>query len=297
LALDPLQIPDEVRVIGLATELGSRLSLMGPGRADDVSLDAWRRTKRIQELEFELASALTKRYAKSPTCEVPAHALFPQMLGIVHQFLTEKVNPAGRTDRKDVFLDPYFSWTLHTLAEAIVPDEAGSQEIPRYEAHRGAGSTRDVDFWTSKPIREAQRSHLNYVVMDTERWEQSAAFYLDTDPHVIAFVKNFNLGFAIPYTYNNEVREYLPDFLVRLQKDGDEVGTLILETKGYDPLATAKEAGARRWVAAVNTEGSHGHWAYRLIKSPTDTPEAIRSAADELALTLRRAVMEAKARA
>jgi hypothetical protein len=51
----------------------------------------------------------------------------------------------------------------------------------------------------------------------------------------------------------------------------------------YDPLAMAKEAGALRWVAAVNTEGSHDRWAYRLIKTPTDTPEAVRSAAAELA--------------
>ncbi|MBI4610054.1 MAG: DEAD/DEAH box helicase family protein [Candidatus Rokubacteria bacterium] len=283
LSVDPLNIPDEVRLIGLSTELGSRLSLMGPGRADDVSLDAWRRTKRIQELEFELASALTKRYAKGPTCEVPAHALFPQMLSIVRQFLKDRVSPVGRTDRKDVFLDPYFSWAVATLAEAIVPDDAGSPEVPRYEAHRGAGSTREVDFWTSKPVRETQRSHLNYVVMDTDRWEQSAAFYLDTDPHVVAFVKNFNLGFAIPYTHNGEAREYLPDFLARLQTNGTEVATLILETKGYDPLSAVKEAAARRWVAAVNAEGSYGRWTYRLIKSPTDAPEAVRLAADELA--------------
>lgn len=283
LPVDPMNIPDEVKVKGLSAVEGGRLSLLGPGRTDEVTLQAWRQTKRLQELEFELARALTRRYAGSPTCEVPAHALFPQMLAIVRQFLKEKVQPVGRTDRRDVFLDPYFSWAGSTLAEALVPDEAESPELPRYEAHRGSGSTRDVDFWTSKPVRECERSHLNYVVADTERWEQTAAFYLDTDEHVIAFVKNFNLGFAIPYSHNGEAREYLPDFLARLQEDGKEIGTLILETKGYDPLASVKEGAARRWVAAVNAEGSHGRWAYRLIKSPTDTPEAVRSAAEELA--------------
>jgi type III restriction enzyme len=172
---------------------------------------------------------------------------------------------------------------VDTLAEAIVPDDAESPEIPRYETHRGTGSTRDVDFWTSKPVRECARAHLNWAVMDTDRWEQTAAFYLDSDRHVLAFVKNFNLGFAIPYSHNGEAKEYLPDFLARLQKGGTEVGTLILETKGYDPLAAAKETGARRWVAAVNAEGSYGRWVYRLINSPTDTPEAIRLAAEQLA--------------
>jgi len=93
------------------------------------------------------------------------------------------------------------------------------------------------------------------------------------------------LGFAIPYSYNGEAKEYIPDFLVRLKINGRELGTLILETKRYDPLAEAKVAGAHRWVAAVNADCSHGRWAYRLIKSPTDTPEAIRSAANELART------------
>ena len=215
LPLDPTNIPDEVKMKGLATEEGGRLSLMGPGKTDEVTLRAWRETKRIQELDFELARTLTRRYAKSPTCEIPTHALFPQMLTAVREFLEQKVQPMGRTDRKDVFLDPYFSWSVETMAEAIVPDDSESPELPRYEVHRGAGSTRDIDFWTSKPVRESERSHLNWVVMDTDRWEQTTAFYLDGDEHVVAFVKNFNLGFAIPYSYNGEAKEYIPDFLCR----------------------------------------------------------------------------------
>lgn len=283
LRVDPMKIPDEVKMKGLSTEEGGRLSLMGPGKTDNVTLQTWRETKRIQELEFELAKVLTRRYANSPTCEVPAHALFPQMLGVVREFLNEKAQPVGRTDRKDVFLDPYFSWAVDTLSEAVVPDDVESPELPRYEAHRSEGSTRDVDFWTSKSVRECERSHLNYIVADTDKWEQAAAFYLDSDERVVAFVKNFNLGFAIPYSYNGEAKEYIPDFLVRLQEDGREVGTLILETKGYDPLADAKEAGARRWVAAVNADGTHGRWAYRLIKFPADTPATVCSATEELA--------------
>jgi type III restriction enzyme len=282
LALDPMAIPDEVKVKGLSTEAGGRLSLMGPGKTADVTLREWRETKRVQQLEFDLAGALSGRYAKSEACEIPTHVLFPQMLGIVRHFLAEKVRPMGRTDRKDVFLDPYFTWTVETLAEKILPDDPASPELPRFEAHRGMGSTRDVDFWTSKAVRESERSHLSGVVMDTERWEQTAAFYLDSDEHVIAFVKNFNLGFAVPYSHNGEAREYLPDFLVRLRQGEKEVGTLILETKGYDPLVSLKYSAAQRWVAAVNAEGSCGRWAYRMVKSPADVPEDVRPAVEEL---------------
>jgi predicted nucleotidyltransferase len=111
---------------------------------------------------------------------------------------------------------------------------------------------------------------------------QSAAYYLDTDEHVIAFVKNADLGFAIPYLHHDQSREYVPDFVARLRRGAREVGTLILETKDFDPLTHAKVSAAQRWVAAVNTEGSYGRWAYRIVTAPAGVPVAIRSAAREL---------------
>ena len=48
-------------------------------------------------------------------------------------------------------------------------------------------------------------SHLNYVVADTAKWEQSAAYYIDKHPAVAAFVKNAGLGFAIPYFHNGQM--------------------------------------------------------------------------------------------
>ena len=283
LALDPTKVPDETLVQALMTDRGSELSLLGPGKPAHVTLDAWRETKRLQEVEFELARALTRRHVGDPACNVPVQALFPQMLGVARQFLRERVQPLGHRDRRDVLLNPYFSDAVEGLGGAVGSDGADSHEVPRYEASRGAGSTREVDSWTSKPVRETQRSHLNFVVADTEKWEQTAAFYLETDPHVIAYVKNVNLGFAIPYGHGGVTREYLPDFLVRVQEDGREVGTLILETKGYDPLKHAKISAAQRWVEAVNAEGSHGRWTYRIVSDPTITPAALASAARELA--------------
>lgn len=160
---------------------------------------------------------------------------------------------------------------------------ANIDEVLRYKPHRRVGSTRDVDFWTSKTVREAERCHLSYVVMDTGTWERTTAFYLDADPHVIAFVKNTSLGFSIPYTWRGTAHEYQPDFLARVRLADREVGTVILETKGYDPRTAVKVSAAQRWVAAVNRDGRHGRWAYRIVTDPTTTREALRSAARELA--------------
>ena len=76
------------------------------------------------------------------------------------------------------------------------------------------------------------------------------------------------LGFAIPYLYNGQMHDYIPDFIVRL-KTSPPVN-LILETKGYDEKEEIKVAAARRWVAAVNADGSYGQWEYAIAKRPTD---------------------------
>ena len=46
------------------------------------------------------------------------------------------------------------------------------------------------------------KSQVSYVVADTKRWEQSAAYFLDTQTYVAAFVKNAGLGLGIPYLHN-----------------------------------------------------------------------------------------------
>jgi type III restriction enzyme len=153
--------------------------------------------------------------------------------------------------------------------------EGETPEIPRYEANRKRGSTADVDFWTSKRVREVMRSHVNYVVADTARWEQAASYYIDTHERVAAFVKNQGLGFAIPYLDNGQPHDYIPDFIIRLRN-----GTcLILETKGYDPLAEVKVAAAERWVDAVNAEASLGRWSYAIARNPNEVPTLIDEAA------------------
>ena len=148
--------------------------------------------------------------------------------------------------------------------------------MPRYETSRGPGSTADVDYWTSKDVREVVKSHLNYVVADTGKWEQQAAYVLDTHPAVAAFAKNAGLGFAIPYIYNGQPHDYVPDFIVQLS--GDVPRFLVLETKGFDELAEVKGAAATRWVSAVNADGRFGQWTYSMARKM----EAVRQVLEDL---------------
>ena len=250
-----------------------------------VKLNEFRAKHRVQELEFELARALTKDCLEAGQCNVPAQALFPQLLQIVHRYLHEFVRVYPPNDLKDIFLSPYYGWVVEKLVEAIRPDTTSgeSPEVPRYEANRGPGSTRDVDLWTSREVREPAKSHLNYVVADTRKWEQSAAFYLDTHPNVIAFAKNSGLGFAIPYFHNGQMHDFVPDYLVRLGNNGDELGMLILEVKGYDERAEVKTAAAKRWSAAVNADDQFGRWEFRMVRNPAATSGAITDAVQAVA--------------
>ena len=278
LVLDPLSIPPEVDMKAAIPNNQGRPSLTGPGRLESVDLNPYRKGRRLQQLAFELAKDLTRDYVARSRCDVPAHALFPQVLSIVDKYLVEKVIPRPPADRLDVFLSPYYGWLIERLVEAIRPDttKGESPEIPRYEVNRGPGSTAEVDYWTSKEVREVVKSHLNYVVADTKVWEESAAFMIDHHDRVDSFVKNAGLGFAIPYLHNGQIHDYLPDFIIRLTDSPRAF--LVLETKGYDDLAEVKAQAAKRWVNAVNADGQYGNWRYSIVRKIEEVGKAITEA-------------------
>jgi len=76
------------------------------------------------------------------------------------------------------------SLRVSPIVEAIKPDANSGEapELPVLEKNRKAGSTGDVSFWTSRDVREVERSHINLVVADTDVWEQTAAYMIDHHP-------------------------------------------------------------------------------------------------------------------
>ena len=141
--------------------------------------------------------------------------------------------------------------------------EAELAVIPQGAA--GRGSTIYVDFHSTKPIYPVIRCHLNAMVADTRRWEQSAAFLLDSHPGVRKWVKNDRLGFYIPYRSRGIPAKYLPDFIVVT----DTKQNIIVEIKGQmTDNADVKAKAAQRWTAAVTRLGIYGTWHYLLVTDP-----------------------------
>lgn len=273
--IKPDVIPPEVQVKGLNLNNQGRLSLLGPGPEVQVSLKERRDRLRVQELVFDVANTLTKDFIEQRGCEVPAQVLFPQMVGIVDRYVRKEVAVQPPGDLRDLHFAPYYGWLVEVLMESIRPDVSSGEvpEIPRFESNRGPGSTAEVDFWTSRDVREVVNSHVNYVVADTKKWEQSAAYFIDTHPAVESFVKNAGLGFAVPYLHNGQMHDYVPDFIIRLKGEGGR--HLILETKGFDLLEDVKCSAAARWVKAVNADGRHGQWSFVRVKRPEEVQGAI----------------------
>jgi type III restriction enzyme len=138
-----------------------------------------------------------------------------------------------------------------------------------------------VDFDTIRPVyaTDPAKCHISHVVADTGTWEQKMAQVLEEMEEVDCYVKNHNLGFAIPYTIDGEEKNYYPDFLVRLKPDqGEEPLHLIIEVTGEKKKdKVAKVATARNlWVPAINNHGGYGQWAFLEIADPWDAQNLIR---------------------
>ena len=148
-----------------------------------------------------------------------------------------------------------------------IRDENVEIIAPIFDQDRPIRSTNDMrDWYTSRPIQETTKSHVNFCVLDS-RWEASEAYALDKHNNVQSWVKNDHLGFEIWYKFQGVSHRYRPDFIIRL-KNGNY---LVLETKGEDDQQNqVKRAALDEWVQAVNTHGGFGEWGAAVSFHPSD---------------------------
>lgn len=271
LLIDPTRIPPEVEMkAGLPTNQG-RPTLYGPGKLDTASLDAYRAEYRLQSRIALTAKELVKIYLDQAESTIHPAVLYPQFVTAVARFVSEKVDACRPATVTDVFLAPYYGLMVERLLGNIEPP-GGSCEGIRVERHRGPGSTTEVEYVTRREPFAVNKSHVNYVVPDSQ-WERVAAYALDNHPSVRSFVKNSGLGFSIPYVHGGQGHDYMPDFIVRLI--GEKPCYVIVETKGHDERIDEKRAAAERWVKAVNADGRYGQWRYLLLQDRARIAEEI----------------------
>jgi type III restriction enzyme len=115
-------------------------------------------------------------------------------------------------------------------------------------------------------VYETEKSHVNYVVADTDSWEQIAAKTLEEIEAVETYVKNAFLGFAIPYVADGKDHPYFPDFIARCRVNGGRTVNLIIEVTGMNKeKAEKKWYVENRWLPAVNAvreKHEFDEWAF-----------------------------------
>lgn len=148
---------------------------------------------------------------------------------------------------------------------SVANDETCVTAILDY--YNPVGSTRYVFGKTSKDVYPTQKSHVNYVVADTESWEQICAKTLEQMPQVKHYVKNHFLGFKIPYVVDGEEHDYNTDFIAVCEVPDGRLVNLIIEISGFSNDRTGNKDAKRLytqnyWIPAVNNLKKYGEWAF-----------------------------------
>ncbi len=233
---------------------------------------------RLQRITFEVARDIFDQM--KPAWKGSKENLLAQVIQLTERFIRSRrleINPPLFYQdelKRRVMLTLNMQRIVQHVFEQIRFANTESLE-PVFETTRPIRSTGDLLPWhTGKPCEAAQRSHINFCVVDST-WEAQAAYELDHNSEVEAWVKNDHLGFEINYIFEGVFRKYRPDYLVRLTNGA----RLIVETKGEDSAQDkAKRHYLDEWIKAVNAHGGFGIWSWGVCFEPSDLPTTIHEA-------------------
>ena len=201
--------------------------------------------------------------------EAPKLHLFGQLKRIARQWLETCLVCHGGTYPAQLLYLQLMDWACDRIMAAIVKAGAGDGLVKAVlNPYNPVGTTADVDFYTSKTSRyrtDPRRSHVNWAVLDSS-WEGEFCRVVEGHQQVLAYVKNHNLGFTVPYRQGMENRTYVPDFIVAVDdgKGPDDPLNLVVEIKGYrgEDAKDKKKTMDSYWVPGVNNLGTFGRWAF-----------------------------------
>jgi type III restriction enzyme len=244
---------------------------------------------RLKSVIFDVAGLLLREKFRDADGNLEVWR-YPELVRITERWFAECLTCRGG------FLPQFLKWRslaikaveriYRALAPSIGSPPDGSPEsgavMPILNPYNPEGTTRHVDFTTSKTTlfdTKDGKCHLNYVVYDQD-WEAGFAERLAGMPEVLAYVKNHNLNFEVPYEHEGETRRYRPDYIVTVDDGHPEPLNLVVEIKGLRRDADAAKADTMQkiWIPAVNNAKAFGRWDFLEFKDiPYDAEERIRA--------------------
>lgn len=199
------------------------------------------------------------------------HQIFPEVLAIVQQYVDRKVRFADGVDRRELALEKYGQMLRERVRDGILPAAASDEAplLPILNSYQPECSTADANYRTARPVASLTKSHLNLAPIYSAEGERRAIDILEESDAVECYVAtDRNVGVTIAYEYQDNPHLYSPDFAVRLR--GGRL--VLLEIKGWggerwdEDRVLAKNAAAKKWVAAVNNAGRWGDWAFEICR-------------------------------
>lgn len=197
--------------------------------------------------------------------------LFGQLKRIVEKWYDSQVEIIGGDGSREIRRLVIF-WNQKETATSIYEgirrantDKEKIKAILNY--YNPTGSTKYVFGATSKEVYPTVKSHVNYVVADTDSWEQIAAKTLEELPQVVRYVKNHFLDFKIPYLVGSTEHTYIPDFIAVVKTDDGREINLIIEISGFSNDRLGHKDFKRKyandfWLPASNNLGTYGIWDF-----------------------------------
>lgn len=222
--------------------------------------------QRQSAIVWKLADRIVRRFLTEDG-EVPNPALIMEMRKIVRRWMGEHLVCKGDTQPAQLlYYDIADRVAERIMAALIRGTEGGNRVLAMLDPYNREGSTRHVGFNTSQDRYETgAKCHVNYAIADSD-WELEFCRVADAHPRVLAWVKNHNLGFEVPYRAGGEARRYRPDFILKIEdgKGMEDPLNLVVEIKGFRNEDAKDKAETMRtyWVPGVNNLGTMGRWAF-----------------------------------
>ena len=235
------------------------------GETADMTLDHLA-DMRPATIQLRLADRIVRRQFTQDG-EVPNPALILEMRKIVRRWMKDHLICKGSTQPAQLLYYDIADSVAERIKRAITRGSEGENRVlAMLDPYNREGSSRNVGFNTSQDRYETgPKCHVNYAIADSD-WELEFCRVADVHPRVLAWVKNHNLGFEVPYNSGGEAHRYRPDFILRIDDgDGpDDPLNLVVEIKGFRNEDAKDKADTMRtyWVPGVNNLGTMGRWGF-----------------------------------
>ncbi|MDD2767583.1 MAG: hypothetical protein PHT19_02535 [Methylococcus sp.] len=261
LTLDPMQTPIHADI---APALAGQADL---SKISEIDLEKAVDEFRLQNLIFR---ATRKLYLQSAdTFAGDKQYLAVQLIRLVEQFLaSDKLDIPSLWHQDPVRRRILLAMNMDTVVghlSRFVRLQNTEKLAACFDQEQPIGSTSAMRTWyTTKPCAPTEKSQISHVVYDSV-WEKAVADLCEKEPAVLAWAKNDHLDFRVRYLYRGSSRNFVPDYLIRL----DNGKTLVLEVKGQDSEQNrAKRAAMAAWVQAVNEQSGFGQWCFDVVFEP-----------------------------